>query len=44
MTLYESRPDPRASADHTGRSINLALADRGIHALKIAGIFAEIES
>jgi kynurenine 3-monooxygenase len=43
VTLYESRPDPRGSADESGRSINLALADRGIHALKLAGIFAEIE-
>ena len=43
MTLYESRPDPRGSAGESGRSINLALADRGIHALKLAGVFAEIE-
>ncbi|HLN50406.1 MAG TPA: NAD(P)/FAD-dependent oxidoreductase [Steroidobacteraceae bacterium] len=43
VTLYESRPDPRGSAGESGRSINLALADRGIHALKIAGIFADIE-
>ncbi len=44
VTLYESRPDPRGSSGETGRSINLALADRGIHALKIAGVFAEIEN
>jgi kynurenine 3-monooxygenase len=36
--LYESRPDPRASAGESGRSINLALADRGIHALRAAGV------
>ncbi len=44
VTLYESRPDPRDGAGVSGRSINLALADRGIHALKLAGIFDRIES
>ncbi len=44
VTLYESRPDPRHGAGESGRSINLALADRGIHALKLAGVFAQIES
>jgi kynurenine 3-monooxygenase len=44
VTLYESRPDPRESAGESGRSINLALADRGIHALKLAGIFDQIDS
>ncbi len=44
VTLYESRPDPHGGAGESGRSINLALADRGIHALKLAGVFDEIES
>jgi kynurenine 3-monooxygenase len=39
VELYEGRPDPRATPADSGRSINLALADRGIHALKMAGIF-----
>lgn len=43
VTLYESRQDPRGKAGESGRSINLALADRGIHALKLAGVFDEIE-
>jgi kynurenine 3-monooxygenase len=38
VELYESRPDLRAAAAESGRSINLALADRGIHALKAAGV------
>jgi kynurenine 3-monooxygenase len=44
VVLYESRPDPRATPTESGRSINLALADRGIHALKEAGVFDEIHS
>ena len=44
VTLYESRPDPHGGAGESGRSINLALADRGIHALKLAGVFDEISS
>jgi kynurenine 3-monooxygenase len=42
VTLYDSRPDPRGSAGESGRSINLALADRGIHALRSAGVLDEI--
>ena len=42
VELYEARPDPRDGAGDSGRSINLALADRGIHALREAGVFAEI--
>ncbi|MGO9514844.1 MAG: FAD-dependent oxidoreductase [Steroidobacteraceae bacterium] len=44
VTLYESRPDPSSGAGASGRSINLALADRGIHALKLAGVFDDIGS
>jgi kynurenine 3-monooxygenase len=43
VDLYESRPDPRTGAAESGRSINLALADRGIHALQMAGVFPDIE-
>jgi kynurenine 3-monooxygenase len=43
VELYESRPDPRTGAAESGRSINLALADRGIHALQTAGVFPDIE-
>jgi kynurenine 3-monooxygenase len=38
VTLYESRSDPRVDAGEVGRSINLALADRGMHALAQAGL------
>jgi kynurenine 3-monooxygenase len=44
IELYESRADPRSSQEQAGRSINLALADRGIHALKAAGVFARLDA
>jgi kynurenine 3-monooxygenase len=44
VDLYEARPDPRGTPAGSGRSINLALADRGIHALKAAGVFTDLES
>jgi kynurenine 3-monooxygenase len=44
VNLYESRPDPRGSLAPTGRTINLALADRGIHALQLAGVFQDVEN
>jgi kynurenine 3-monooxygenase len=44
VELYESRPDLRAMRVDSGRSINLALADRGIHALKTAGVFDALGS
>ena len=44
VELYESRPELRAGAAEAGRSINLALADRGIHALKVAGVFDTLGS
>jgi kynurenine 3-monooxygenase len=43
VELYESRGDPRSSGAESGRSINLALADRGIHALQSAGVFADLK-
>ncbi len=44
IALYELRPDPRAADAESGRSINLALADRGIHALRAAGVFEPLGS
>jgi kynurenine 3-monooxygenase len=43
VTAYERLPDLRHSATSAGRSINLALAERGINALKRAGVYASIE-
>jgi kynurenine 3-monooxygenase len=42
VTVYEQRIDPRGQPSAAGRSINLALAARGIHALKIAGVFDSV--
>jgi kynurenine 3-monooxygenase len=42
IALYETRADPRDASAESGRSINLALADRGIHALKVAGVFDDL--
>ena len=36
--VYERRADPRQGVRETGRSINLALAARGLHALEQAGL------
>jgi kynurenine 3-monooxygenase len=43
VELYEGRADPRGRPAESGRSINLALADRGIHALRSAGVFHDLE-
>jgi kynurenine 3-monooxygenase len=43
VELYETRSDPRGRPPESGRSINLALADRGIHALQLAGVFRDLE-
>jgi kynurenine 3-monooxygenase len=42
VSLYERRPDPRRLPGAAGRSINLALAARGIRALERAGIMQSI--
>jgi kynurenine 3-monooxygenase len=42
VRLFERRPDPRDHAADTGRSINLALAARGIRALDHAGLMEQI--
>ena len=38
ITLVEKRPDLRKTTLDAGRSINLALSDRGLRALKLAGL------
>ena len=38
VDVFEKRPDPRLRAYEGGRSINLALAERGLHALRLAGL------
>src|SRR3954469_14117668 len=42
VDLYERRPDPRAGNFVGGRSINLALSTRGIHALQQLGLADEV--
>jgi kynurenine 3-monooxygenase len=39
VTIYERRPDPRRIRLSAGRSINLAISVRGIHALREAGLW-----
>ncbi len=43
VNVYERRADMRKENTGGGRSINLALSARGIHALKEVGIFEEIK-
>jgi kynurenine 3-monooxygenase len=43
VTLLERRPDPRRSAADGGRSINLALAARGMRPLARAGVLQQVE-
>ncbi len=38
VTVVEKRPDMRRTRIPAGRSINLALAERGLHALRLAGL------
>ena len=42
VALYERRPDPRQSKPERGRSINLALAARGMRALERAAVLERI--
>ncbi len=42
VTLYERRPDPRTGTPERGRSINLALSDRGLDALRRIGLDASV--
>lgn len=43
VQLYERGSDPRGANTTAGRSINLALAARGINALKKAGLLGRVE-
>ena len=42
VKVFEKRPDPRKKNLYSGRSINLALSNRGIKALKGAGVYDKI--
>jgi len=42
VTVYERRPDPRTTPVIGGRSINLALAARGIRGLRLAGVLEHV--
>jgi len=42
VTVYERRADPRGGVVDNGRSINLALAARGIRGLTLAGVFDRV--
>lgn len=43
VTVFEKRADMRQQSVDAGRSINLALAQRGIHALEKADLMEEVE-
>jgi kynurenine 3-monooxygenase len=43
VEVFERRPDPRKFGFLGGRSINLALAERGWHGLRVAGLQKRIE-
>lgn len=42
VELYERRGDPRAGAADGGRSINLAISERGLNALRVLGLEQEV--
>ncbi|MDH3689473.1 MAG: FAD-dependent monooxygenase, partial [Gammaproteobacteria bacterium] len=42
VAIYECRPDMRKVELPAGRSINLALANRGINALSKAGLMEQV--
>ena len=43
VQVFERRPDPRRVGFLGGRSINLALAERGWHGLRVAGLAARMQ-
>lgn len=43
VTVFERRADMRTEEVESGRSINLALSERGIYALKMAGLMDQVE-
>jgi kynurenine 3-monooxygenase len=42
VDIYERRPDMRKTQIRAGRSINLAISTRGIHALREAGLWKDL--
>src|SRR6201984_2111447 len=44
VEIYERRPDMRRVRMSAGRSINLALSTRGIHALTEAGLWQKMQN
>jgi kynurenine 3-monooxygenase len=44
VTIYERRPDPRRLRLSAGRSINLAISVRGIHALRETGLWESMRN
>src|SRR6059058_5170722 len=42
VELFEKRPDPRVHGQDAGRSINLALSVRGLHALREVGLAEDV--
>ena len=42
VEVFEKRPDPRLAGFLGGRSINLALAERGLQALRTAGLADDV--
>src|ERR1700734_1630078 len=44
VAIYERRPDPRLVRLSAGRSINLAISVRGIHALREAGLWESMRN
>src|SRR5271156_5262156 len=44
VDVYERRPDMRTGEISAGRSINLAVSTRGIHALRAAGLWSDVLS
>ncbi len=43
VQVFDKRPDPRQRPEERGRSINLALAARGIRALRRAGVMDRVQ-
>ena len=43
VALYERNPDPRRQRRPSGRSINLAIGERGRHALRRAGLLEAVD-
>ena len=44
VQVFERRSDPRRAGYEGGRSINLALAERGLHGLRVAGLQSSIDA